>query len=92
MKDAKSVKIYDEVLKGLRPDFKIHFDGGLYFQGRLCVPDDPEFKNKILEKAHKSQYSIHPSRTKMYKNLRNMYWWNNMKREVAQYVQCCLVC
>lgn len=73
MNDAKLAKIYNEVLKGLRPDFKIHFDSGLYFHSRLCVPDDPELKNKILEEAHKSQYSIHLGSTKMYKNLRNMY-------------------
>lgn len=83
MKDAKLTKIYDEVLKDLRPDFKIHSDGGLYFCGRLCVLDDLELKNKILEKSHKSRYSIHPGGTKMYKNLRNMYWWNNMKHEVV---------
>ncbi|PKA56240.1 hypothetical protein AXF42_Ash011169 [Apostasia shenzhenica] len=28
----------------------------------------------------------------MYQNLREHYWWNNMKRDVAQFVAKCLVC
>ena len=28
----------------------------------------------------------------MYQNLRGEYWWNNMKREIAQFVSRCLVC
>ena len=28
----------------------------------------------------------------MYKDLKQHFWWNNMKREIAQYVAKCLVC
>ncbi|KAL0556559.1 hypothetical protein IC582_005073 [Cucumis melo] len=35
---------------------------------------------------------MHPRSTKMYQNLRSVYWWRNMKREVADFVSRCLVC
>ena len=28
----------------------------------------------------------------MYKDLRQYFWWNNMKKEVAEYVDMCLTC
>jgi len=28
----------------------------------------------------------------MYKDLRQYFWWNNMKKEVAEYVDKCLTC
>ncbi|KAL0546454.1 hypothetical protein IC582_016364 [Cucumis melo] len=35
---------------------------------------------------------MHPGSTKMYQDLRCVYWWRNMKREVADFVSRCLVC
>ena len=64
----------------------------MYFQDRLCVPNIEELKNEIMTEAHHSRYTIHPGSTKMYQNLRNHYWWNNMKREVAGFTARCLVC
>lgn len=36
----------------------------------LCVPNAPEFKAIILEEADLNKYTVHPSRTKMYQNLK----------------------
>uniref|UniRef100_A0A2N9EM84 Reverse transcriptase n=1 Tax=Fagus sylvatica TaxID=28930 RepID=A0A2N9EM84_FAGSY len=58
----------------------------------LCVPNDPSIKNDILEEAHRSPYTMHPGSTKMYRDLRETFWWNNMKREIAQFVEQCLTC
>ena len=49
-------------------------DGVLRYQGRLCVPDVGELRQHILAEAHKSRYSIHPGATKMYRELREVYW------------------
>jgi hypothetical protein len=38
----------------------------IWFGKRLVVPVDPEIKKIILDEAHKSKFSIHPSSTKMY--------------------------
>ena len=48
-------------------------DGVLHYQGRLCVPDVGELRQYILAEAHKSRYSMHPSATKMYRNLQEVY-------------------
>ena len=45
-----------------------------------------------MEEAHKSAYTVHPGSTKMYRDLREVYWWNNMKREIADFVSRCLIC
>ncbi|WMV07831.1 hypothetical protein MTR67_001216 [Solanum verrucosum] len=61
-------------------------DGVLHYQGRLCVPKVDELRQKILPEAHNSRYSIHPGATKMYRDLREVYWWNGMKRDIADFV------
>jgi hypothetical protein len=50
------------------------------------VPVDPEIKKIILDKAHKSKFSIHPGSTKMYQDLNQNFWWSNMKVDIAKYV------
>ena len=67
-------------------------DGVLRCQGRLCVPDLGELRQHILVEAHKSRYSIHPGSTKMYRVLREVYWWNGMKRDIADFVSKCPDC
>ncbi|KAH0637947.1 hypothetical protein KY290_036496 [Solanum tuberosum] len=67
-------------------------DGVLRYQGRLCVPDVGELRQHILTEAHNSRYSIHPGATKMYRDLREVYWWNGMKRYIADFVAKCPNC
>ncbi|KAL0543938.1 hypothetical protein IC582_019044 [Cucumis melo] len=77
---------------GQSQDFSISSDDGLTFDGRLCVPEDSAVKVELLNEAHSSPFSMHPRSTKMYQDLRCVYWWRNMKREVANFVSRCLVC
>jgi hypothetical protein len=62
------------------------------YKGRICVPNIKEFKDKILCEAHKSAYSIHPWRNKMYHDLKAAYWWYGMNWDVAVYVALCDTC
>jgi hypothetical protein len=64
----------------------------LRFDTRLCVPNIEDLRKKILEEAHHSSYTIHPGSTKMYKDLKENYWWEGMKRDVAEFVSKCLIC
>ena len=64
----------------------------LRYKGRLCVPDDEEIKQEILNLQHKSKYTIHPGGTKMYQDLKRQYWWKGMKGDVGRVVAKCLVC
>ncbi|XP_071924806.1 uncharacterized protein [Coffea arabica] len=59
---------------------------------RIVVPEDENLRREILDEAYRSKYTIHPGSTKMYQDLRQLYWLDKMKREIAQYVQTCLVC
>ncbi|GJZ56449.1 putative reverse transcriptase domain-containing protein [Tanacetum coccineum] len=49
-------------------------------------------ENFINEDLHVSKYSIHPGSDKMYQDLKKLYWWPNMKAEIATYVSKCLTC
>ncbi|KAL0544913.1 hypothetical protein IC582_020043 [Cucumis melo] len=77
---------------GQAAEFSISSDGGLLFERRLCVPSDSAVKTELLSEAHSSPFSMHPGSTKMYQDLKRVYWWRNMKREVAEFVSRCLVC
>ena len=60
--------------------------------GRIWVPQLGGNRQILLEEAHKSKFSIHPGATKMYRGLREDYWWPCMKRDVARCVEECLTC
>ncbi|KAL0549281.1 hypothetical protein IC582_013762 [Cucumis melo] len=77
---------------GQTAEFSLSSDGGLLFERRLCVPSDGVIKTELLSEAHSSPFSMHPGSTKMYQDLKRVYWWRNMKREVAEFVSKCLVC
>ncbi|KAH0716802.1 hypothetical protein KY285_012833 [Solanum tuberosum] len=51
-------------------------DGVLRYHGQLCVPKVGELRQLILVEAHNSRYSIHPGTTKMYRDLREVFSWN----------------
>ncbi|KAH0761322.1 hypothetical protein KY290_017395 [Solanum tuberosum] len=67
-------------------------DGVFRYQGRLCVPNVGELRQHIHTEAHNSRYSIHPGATKMYRDLREVYWWNGMKRDIVDFVSRCPNC
>ncbi|KAJ9180916.1 hypothetical protein P3X46_009103, partial [Hevea brasiliensis] len=50
----------------------------------------PEFS--IRDDAHVSPFAMHPGSTKMYRGLKEHYWWMGMKRDVAEFVSKCLTC
>ncbi|KAL0551316.1 hypothetical protein IC582_010402 [Cucumis melo] len=77
---------------GQTAEFSLSSDGGLLFERRLCVPSDCAVKTELLSEAHSSPFSMHPGSTKMYQDLKGVYWWRNMKSEVADFVSKCLVC
>ena len=68
----------------------IHEDDSLWFGRRLCVPTGGT-RQELLTDAHSSPYSVHPGGTKMYRDLKQHFWWQGMKREIARFVLKCLV-
>jgi len=73
-------------------DLKVDDQGVLRFRGRICIPDNDEMKKMILKESHRSSLSIHPGATKMYHDLKKLFWWSGLKRDVAQFVYSCLIC
>ncbi|KAG8498889.1 hypothetical protein CXB51_005343 [Gossypium anomalum] len=73
-------------------EYQIGVDDCLMFQNRICVPRNPALIQKILHEAHNGCLSIHPGSTKMYNNLKQVYWWSGMKRGISEFVSRCLVC
>ncbi|GJS97565.1 putative reverse transcriptase domain-containing protein [Tanacetum coccineum] len=45
-----------------------------------------------IKELHKSKYSIHLGADKMYHDMKMLYWWSNMKAEIATYFSKCLTC
>ncbi|XP_070015155.1 uncharacterized protein [Nicotiana sylvestris] len=64
-------------------------DSVLRCQGRLCVTYVDNLRGRIMAEAHNSRYYVHPGSTKMYRDLKEIYWWNGMKRGMADFVSKC---
>ncbi|KAL5565172.1 hypothetical protein UlMin_028336 [Ulmus minor] len=92
LEDQYLLKIRTKVEDGKRTNFVITTDEALRYNGRLVVPNNLELKREIMSEAHDTPYSIHPGSTKLYRDLREHYWWIGMSRDVAEYVQHCLTC
>ncbi|KAL6329993.1 hypothetical protein AAG906_039908 [Vitis piasezkii] len=90
--DLNLVQLMEEVKNDSKSDFVLSDDGILRFRTRLCVSNDGDLRRKLLEKTHCSKLAIHPRGTKMYKDLRQNYWWSGMKRDITQFMAQCLVC
>ncbi|GJR54495.1 putative nucleotidyltransferase, ribonuclease H [Tanacetum coccineum] len=86
----KQENVLAERLHGLDQQMERKKDGSLYFMDRIWVHLVGDVRMVILNKAHKSKYSVHPGADKMYCDLRDMYWWPGMKRDIAIYVSKCL--
>jgi len=89
LQDPELAKISKHITES--HDFHI-VDGVLYYRDRLCVPNIEDLKNNIMTEAHSAKYSMHTGSTKMYKNLKGRFWWNNIKREIAAFVSHCMTC
>ncbi|GJW46344.1 putative reverse transcriptase domain-containing protein [Tanacetum coccineum] len=67
-------------------------DGTLCLNGRSWLPCYGDLRTVIMHESHKSKYSIHPGSDKMYQDMKKLYWWPNMKADIATYVSKCLTC
>ena len=80
------------VQTGKFTDFTLDDEGILWISGRLCVPDVDNMREEILEEAHIVAYNVHSGVTKIYHSIRNLYWRDELKKDVADYVSKCLTC
>ncbi|GJY25231.1 putative reverse transcriptase domain-containing protein [Tanacetum coccineum] len=89
---SKDLKAPAEWLRGLETHFERRADGGIYFFDRIWIPSIGGVRKLIMDEAYTSRYSVHPGADKMYYDLRDLYWWPGIKRDIAEYVSRCLMC
>ncbi|GJX44755.1 putative reverse transcriptase domain-containing protein [Tanacetum coccineum] len=89
---CKEENIGAEGFHGEGEPFEVRSDGTKCLKGRVWLPLFGGLRCLIMLESHKSKYSIHPGSDKMYHDLRKLYWWPNMKADIATYVSKCLTC
>jgi hypothetical protein len=92
VENEKIQEIKHNIKEEKSPGFLEDEEGVLWYNGRICVPNIKELKDKILHEAHESAYSIHPGGNKMYHDLKATFWWYGIKRDVAKCVALCNTC
>ncbi|GJZ28743.1 putative reverse transcriptase domain-containing protein [Tanacetum coccineum] len=88
----KEENFINEDLRGMINKLEPRADRTLCLNNRSWIPCLGDLRALIMHESHKSKYSIHPGSDKMYQDLKKLYWWPNMKAEIASYVSKCLTC
>nr|GEY09514.1 putative reverse transcriptase domain-containing protein [Tanacetum cinerariifolium] len=65
-------------------------DGTQCLHGRSWLPCYGNLRMVIMHESHKSKYFVHPGSEKMYQDMKKLYWWPNIKADIATYVSKCL--
>ncbi|GJR44114.1 putative reverse transcriptase domain-containing protein [Tanacetum coccineum] len=74
-----------EDLCGMIKNLEPRADEMLCLKNRSWIPCFGNFRALIMQESHKSKYLIQPGSDKMYQDLKKLYWWPNMKAEIATY-------
>ncbi|XP_070011767.1 uncharacterized protein [Nicotiana sylvestris] len=84
--DPVLIHYRDTNIQKEKTPFVITEDGVLRYQGRLCVPNVAGLHRQVMGETHYSRYCVHPGMTKMYHDIREIYWWDGMKKDIAEFV------
>ena len=90
--DTILMELKDSVLIKMNEFFALGGDDMLRYQNRLCVLYMDDLKTGIVAKAYGSRYFICPGSTKMYQDLKQIYWWDGIEKDIKDYVANCPNC
>nr|GEV06960.1 hypothetical protein [Tanacetum cinerariifolium] len=88
----KEENFINKDLQGMINKLESRADRTLCLNNRSWILCFGDLRVLIMHESHKSKYSIHPGSDKMYQDLKKLYWWPNIKAEIAIYVIKCLTC
>nr|GEV39487.1 putative reverse transcriptase domain, ribonuclease H-like domain, aspartic peptidase domain protein [Tanacetum cinerariifolium] len=84
------IKNSKDLEKPIKEKFEPCTDERLCLNNRSWLPCYGELRTLIMHESHKSKYSVHPGSDKLYQDMKPLYWWPNMKVDIATYVSKCL--
>ncbi|GJY29808.1 putative reverse transcriptase domain-containing protein [Tanacetum coccineum] len=85
MKKKKNVKA-ENLRRLIKQIFEFYPDGTRCFRNRVWLSQFGGLRDLIMHESYKYKYSIHPGSDKMYQDLKMLYWWPNMKADIATYI------
>nr|GEV92759.1 putative reverse transcriptase domain-containing protein [Tanacetum cinerariifolium] len=84
-KAKKEENFNNEDFHGMINKLEPRADETLGLNTQSWIPRFSDLRALIMHESHKLKYSIHPGSDKMYQDLKKLYWWPNMKAEIATY-------
>jgi hypothetical protein len=86
LEDPECAKIKPLLAEGKAKEFYLKEDRLLNHFKQVCVLGAGGLRKEIMCDAHHSPYTVHPRGTKIYRDVKGSYWWNNMK-DIAKFVE-----
>jgi hypothetical protein len=64
-------------------------DGRIQYRTKCYLTEDDQLQLQLIQKHPDTALAGHPGRVKMFDLLNRQYYWNDMQKQVDQYVRSC---